>query len=138
MSQAPEMRIGDAEREAAVFALGEHYAAGRLTKDEYDERADVAWAAKTSSAMWPLFADLPRPQASIPTRGRLAAPPDRARPGWWVGAGMAPLLLLVLVQVVLTDLPLVVLLILVWVFLARSGRHWSRSRCGSASSRGGR
>ena len=34
----PELRIGDAEREAAVTALGEHYAAGRLTKDEYDER----------------------------------------------------------------------------------------------------
>ena len=38
----PELRIGDDEREAAVTALGEHYAAGRLTKDEYDERAERA------------------------------------------------------------------------------------------------
>ena len=39
--RGPELRIGDAEREAAVTALGEHYAAGRLTKEEYDERADA-------------------------------------------------------------------------------------------------
>ena len=37
----PELRIGDDDREAAVTALGEHYAAGRLTKEEYDERADA-------------------------------------------------------------------------------------------------
>jgi hypothetical protein len=40
-----EMRIGDAEREAAVTALGEHFAAGRLTKEEYDERSGRAWTA---------------------------------------------------------------------------------------------
>ena len=33
----PSLRIGDAEREAAAQALGEHYAVGRLTRDEYDE-----------------------------------------------------------------------------------------------------
>ena len=40
-SQGPELRIGDAEREATISALGEHYAAGRLTKEEYDERSDA-------------------------------------------------------------------------------------------------
>ncbi len=57
----PEIRISDADREAAVTALGEHYASGRLTKDEYDERATQAYAAKTASALRPLFADLPAP-----------------------------------------------------------------------------
>ena len=56
-----EMRIGDAEREAAVGALGEHYAAGRLTKEEFDERSERAWTARTSSQLGPLFADLPTP-----------------------------------------------------------------------------
>lgn len=60
----PEIRIGDAERDAAVSALSEHYVAGRLTKDEYDERSAVAWRARTSSDLVPLFVDLPPlPQA---------------------------------------------------------------------------
>lgn len=59
---AQEIRIGDAEREQAVSALGEHYLAGRLTKDEYDERAAAAWAARTASALNPLFRDLPAAQ----------------------------------------------------------------------------
>ncbi len=54
-----DYRIGDAEREQAVSSLGEHYLAGRLTKEEYDERADAAWTAKTASALAPLFRDLP-------------------------------------------------------------------------------
>ena len=54
-----ELRIGDRERDAAVTALGEHYVAGRLTKDEYDERSAVAWRARTNSDLAPLFVDLP-------------------------------------------------------------------------------
>ncbi|CAN5225183.1 hypothetical protein BH18ACT9_BH18ACT9_06280 [soil metagenome] len=76
-----ELRISDAERDAAVTALGEHYAAGRLTKDEYDERADVAWTARTATAVRPLFADLPAPHPFTPQRTGLATrstPPARA------------------------------------------------------------
>ena len=74
---AQEIRIGDAEREQAVSALGEHYLAGRLTKDEYDERAAAAWSAKTASALAPLFRDLPN----------VAAKPVAAKP---VGTGPQP------------------------------------------------
>ncbi len=74
----PELRISDEEREAAVGALGEHYAAGRLTKDEYDERAAVAFQARTASALRPLFVDLPGPHpfAAAPRTGapRFGAP----------------------------------------------------------------
>jgi Flp pilus assembly protein TadB len=55
----PEIRIGDVERDAAVAALGDHYAAGRLSKEEYDERSEVAWKARTNSDLAPLFYDLP-------------------------------------------------------------------------------
>jgi hypothetical protein len=149
VTSGPELRIGDAEREAAVTALGEHYAAGRLTKDEYDERADLAWQARTSSALWPLFADLPGPHTApaastaptttptwaptwaatpaLTSRGRQHRPPAVSA-GRWFRVAMAPLLLLVLALVVLTHLPLFVLLILVWVFLAKGGRHCSRGR----------
>ncbi|QNN53351.1 DUF1707 SHOCT-like domain-containing protein [Nocardioides mesophilus] len=70
---SPDLRIGDAEREAAISALGEHYAAGRLDKEEYDERAAIAWTARTVSALRPLFADLPAPHPFAPQRTRVAA-----------------------------------------------------------------
>ncbi|CAN5584130.1 hypothetical protein BH10ACT10_BH10ACT10_15760 [soil metagenome] len=122
----PELRIGDDDREAAVTALGEHYAAGRLTKDEYDERSQRAWDARTRSALTPLFADLPRAQARAATTPSRPGPePTRpGHPGWWAGARFLPVLVVVGVLVVLTHLPVFRLLIAAWTFLARSGRHW--------------
>jgi hypothetical protein len=129
----PELRIGDDDREAAVTALGEHYAAGRLTKEEYDERAERAWEARTMSAMTPLFADLPRPQAASrvngPTVPSHPAPgptrPGRGHPGWWAGARFMPVLVVVGVLVVFAHLPLFLLLVVGWIFFARTGRHWA-------------
>lgn len=53
------MRIGDAEREAAVAELQNHLAAGRLTPDEFNERMDKAFEARTSAEIDALFRDLP-------------------------------------------------------------------------------
>jgi hypothetical protein len=121
----PELRIGDDEREAAVRALGEHFAEGRLTKDEYDERSDKAWAARTRSALMPLFADLPRPEGAgrpVTEEGRRNRPgPDG--PGWWFSARMVPVLVVVVALVVLTHLPVFLLLVVGWVLLAKSGRR---------------
>ena len=128
----PELRIGDEEREAAVAALGEHYAAGRLTKEEYDERAERAFAARTRSQLLPLFADLPRPVgAAGAARGPerpAAAGPRRGHPGWWAGAWMAPVLAIVVALVILTHLPLFLLVVVAWIVFARMGRHWARNR----------
>jgi hypothetical protein len=129
-----ELRIGDSDREAAVSALGEHYAAGRLTKEEYDERADAAWSARTSSQLAPLFADLPRPSAPRPVSTPMPQPAvPAARPGWgrWFGAGVAPVLLVVLALVILTHLPLFVLLVVAWCLIARMGRHRGYDHRGS-------
>lgn len=60
------IRIADAEREAAVSTLSEHYAVGRLTREEYDERCEAAWAARTRAELRPLFTDLPGPQQPQP------------------------------------------------------------------------
>lgn len=62
----PAFRVGDAERDAAVSALGEHFAAGRLTKDEFDERSGRAWAARYADDLDGLFTDLPQPVAVRP------------------------------------------------------------------------
>jgi DNA-binding MarR family transcriptional regulator len=54
----PELRVGDADRDAAAAALAEHFAQGRLTLDELDARLDAALAATTygeiSQATWDL------------------------------------------------------------------------------------
>jgi hypothetical protein len=55
------LRIGDAEREQAAAALGEHYALGRLTTEEHAERLDQVWAARTRAGLQPVFRDLPGP-----------------------------------------------------------------------------
>jgi DUF1707 SHOCT-like domain len=59
------LRIGDAERDAAATDLGEHYAAGRLTLDELNDRLDAVFSAKTLGQLTRIMADLPGP-------GRLA------------------------------------------------------------------
>ena len=56
-----DLRIGDAERDATMAQLREHFAAGRLTFDELTERIDLALAAKTQGHIDGLMADLPRP-----------------------------------------------------------------------------
>lgn len=52
-------RISDAEREAAMAALGRAFAEGRLALDEYDERVRGVAEARTRGDIEPLFRDLP-------------------------------------------------------------------------------
>lgn len=54
-----EIRIGDAERDVVISRLGDHYAAGRLDRDELDERMDKATKAKTGAQLSELLRDLP-------------------------------------------------------------------------------
>ena len=56
-----DLRIGDAERDATMAQLRDHFVAGRLTFDELTERIDLALAAKTQGQIDSLMADLPRP-----------------------------------------------------------------------------
>jgi DNA-binding PadR family transcriptional regulator len=54
-----DLRIGDAEREATVAVLSEHFAQGRLTLEELDERLDAAFAATTQGQISRITWDLP-------------------------------------------------------------------------------
>src|ERR1700722_9058953 len=54
-----EMRVGDAEREAAAAEVREHFASGRLTQDELNQRLDQTFAAKTRGDLNAVFTDLP-------------------------------------------------------------------------------
>ncbi len=137
MSQR-ELRIGDAERESAVAALGEHYVAGRLTKEEFDDRTAVAWQARTHADVRPLFVDLPLLQPQEPARPRAAVTPSRgSRPRG--GPPLLPILLLAVVVMGVLNLapwPLLIVLAIVGVkiFAFRmAGRSRRPSTPGPAS-----
>jgi Domain of unknown function (DUF1707) len=71
------MRASDADRDAVVSDLSEHFQAGRLTAGEFDERTGQALTAQTWGELGELVADLPaaRPAAPAP-----AAAPSTGRP----------------------------------------------------------
>ncbi|MBV9917318.1 MAG: DUF1707 domain-containing protein [Solirubrobacterales bacterium] len=53
-------RVSDEQREACASQLRQHFAAGRLTDEELDERLQRAYAARTQADLAALSADLPR------------------------------------------------------------------------------
>lgn len=71
------LRIGDAEREATCQLLGRHYAAGRLTSMELDERVARAVHALTEDELIELTADLPR-LVAVPIHPAAAPAPVRS------------------------------------------------------------
>ena len=72
------VRASHADREQAIEALKAAFVHGRLTKDELDERAGLALAARTCADLAAVTADIPpAPAASGPTRPLV---PARRRP----------------------------------------------------------
>ena len=76
MPPDPRIRASDRDRDRTAELLREHHAVGRLDPEEFNERLDRAFAAKTVTELDQLTADLPAidlyplPTASLP-RGRL-------------------------------------------------------------------
>ena len=101
----PQIRASDADRDAVVAALSEHFQAGRLTTEELEERTGQALAARTLGQLDELTADLPVP--------RPAAPPAPVAPRRRAGY-------LVLVPLVV---PVAALAILAVVLGTRTGLH---------------
>jgi hypothetical protein len=121
-----DTRVGDAEREQAAAALGDHYAAGRLDHSEYAERLDAIWTARTRADLDILFHDLPRLVPEPPPR-----PSRRGRVPFPVMA----FLVLLIGALVLTHLP-VLLLLLGAVLLFKIARHQGGRRCVGPRARG--
>jgi Domain of unknown function (DUF1707) len=61
MAMDDRIRASDADRERIAARLREHYAEGRLTSEELDERVTAALSAKTLGDLRHLMADLPEP-----------------------------------------------------------------------------
>jgi hypothetical protein len=62
MTTDRQLRVSDAERQAAAERLGAAMADGRLDPIEYDERIALAYAAVTYGDLDRLFVDLPGPR----------------------------------------------------------------------------
>jgi hypothetical protein len=59
MPNDPKIRASDSDRDRTAALLREHHAAGRLDLEEFNERLDQAYAAKTVGQLDALLADLP-------------------------------------------------------------------------------
>jgi hypothetical protein len=127
------LRVGDAERQQAVSALGEHFAAGRLDQDEYDSRVQTAYASRTRVDLQSLFDDLPEPAPfrPQPAPGRQPAPGwqdgrvarDRRRRPALAGVPVFPLLLvLAIVASAIARFPIFPIFLILWLGVGR--RVW--------------
>jgi hypothetical protein len=102
--RSPQIKASDADRDATVAALSEHFQAGRLTTEELEERTGQALTARTLGQLDELTADLPAPQPAAPPVSDAAR-----RPGYLV---LMPLVV-----------PVAVLAILAVVLAASTGVH---------------
>jgi hypothetical protein len=92
------IRVSDADRDHVTARLRDHFAQGRLTPEELDERLSAALNAKTAGDLRRVMADLPEPAPVAPHaayRAQGAGPPP------WVARRyhrprLLPVLLLVL------------------------------------------
>lgn len=118
-----QLRIGDAEREQAAAALGEHFVQGRLATEEHAERLDQVWAARTRSDLAPVFRDLPGHSPAVA--------PDRRQESGRRGfpTPLLPILAVLLAITVLTHVPVFLIGILLVVLVVSRRRRraaWGR------------
>ncbi|MDH6226766.1 hypothetical protein M2169_003736 [Streptomyces sp. MJP52] len=78
----PELRAGDADRERVAERLRDALAEGRLDMDEFQERLDVVYRAKTYGELEPVTRDLPAPGGPAVSMAKRPAPASGAEPDW--------------------------------------------------------
>ena len=149
------MRVSDADRDRAIAELSEHYQAGRITTEEFEDRSGRALQARTTADLADLFTDLPRRQAPMTgatTGGASTAPAGTAPAGpaksWPARVPVAPVTILAVVAVLallsghlfhIAWVPVVAIIVV--RLLAggrdrRDGRHWDRHGPDGSSSQG--
>ena len=87
MTMDDRIRTSDADRERVTARLRDHFAEGRLTREELDERVTAALNARTFGELRRVLADLPEPAPGLAVRRR--------------GPGILPLAALMLLAVIL-------------------------------------
>jgi hypothetical protein len=142
------MRVSDADRDAAITDLGEHYQVGRLTQEEFDERSAIALRARTGNDLTGLFTDLPisspdtaaQVETARPAPKQLPPPwppePMPGRPSGWRGPRAPVGLIAAFVVIAIADfggslghghhagLLLIPIIVLVGLIVRRTARPW--------------
>src|SRR5512134_156676 len=103
----PRLRASDADREQVAGRLREHFAAGRLDVEEFKERLDAVYAARTMGELAALTCDLPEPGPFPLARPQPARPPAPRSPdalllAWRAWASTAAIVITIWVITVLT------------------------------------
>jgi Domain of unknown function (DUF1707) len=127
-----DLRVSDADRDQALAELSEHFQAGRLTLEEFDERSGQALKAKTARELTGLFTDLPAGQARALSTGTAAAVPEARQHSpvarAWVAAAALSAIVIVFIALARSGLghhgfvvpvPLIALLFIVRLFIFR-------------------
>jgi uncharacterized membrane protein len=146
------MRVSDADRERVTARLREHFAEGRLTQEELDERITATLKAKTFGDLRRVMADLPEPepagaQAGPGPAGGWGPPPWGPGPyRYRRGPRLLPLVLLLLFFALILPgggwvfFGIFKILLLLWLiacvvgifaalrFRRRIHRHWQSAR----------
>ncbi len=91
MSELPEPRIADVDRDRVSQHLRLAYGEGRITEGELEERLAAVYEAKTASELNVVVADLPVPPVAI-ARPVIPAPPTKVRSSFRLEAAV-PLLM---------------------------------------------
>ena len=133
------IRISDADRDGATARLRDHFAEGRLTREELDERVAAALNARTVGDLRRVMADLPEPALGLQQARTLPRPVLIRR-----GPPLLPLAALVLLGALLLPgggwllLAFFQVLLVFWVavgaaaifaaarFRRRLRRHWQQ------------
>jgi uncharacterized membrane protein len=146
-----QLRVGDAERDEVTTALHEHFAQGRLTRDELDERLTATLSARTVGDLRAVTRDLPgtalteRPAAAPWGRGPWGRGPWEMGAAYWGERPLAspwphgrwggpprrfgPLLLVALIAAAFTGWWVILpLLACVWFTAAFTGLRHARRR----------
>jgi DUF1707 SHOCT-like domain len=101
--QPSGMRVSDADRDRAIAELSEHFQAGRLTADEFEDRTGRALKARTAGDLAELFTDLPRKPYAMagpaPQPTGAALPPASSAPARTGHVPVVPLVILAVVAV---------------------------------------
>jgi DUF1707 SHOCT-like domain len=71
MMRDPKLRASDADREATADRLRQHHTDGRIDQEEFQERLDRCFAAKTVGELAELTRDLPDDTARRRSGGRV-------------------------------------------------------------------
>jgi Domain of unknown function (DUF1707) len=122
----PDLRVSQAERNQVAAALARHYADGRLSVGEYEERVAAALEARTGRDFEPLLADLPAAAPATATAG--AGAPGRPNDDWRRMVPYLPRILAVTAVLVLALGSGLWVLWLLWPALALTSPHRGPAR----------